>query len=1176
MNLTRFALKNPYAVLALTLVVVALGAFAFWRTPTDLFPDVVPPQVVVVTVQPGAAAADVNDKITLVLEKEINTLSGMKRLTSTSRDEVSSINAEFLYEKSVGEAVVDVQNAVARVRGDLPPGILEPRLYRITDANRPIVTLAVSPQPHSLKTLSDVRLLAENDLKDFLLSVPGVADVDVFGGHQPEVEVRVDRDALSARQLTLADVITRLAAQNVSAPAGVIYGSNAEYLVKVSGEVARAGDLARLPIASTPEGRQVTLGDVAKVGLSQTDPRSFYHGNGKPAIALNALRADGGPTVDAIRNLKAALPDLAQRFPDLAFEITEDQQPIIDVNVQGMRSSLWQAVALTVVVIFLFLADLRASAVVGLSIPLAFLAALVVLWFSSHTLNMVTLSGLIIAVGMVVDASIVVLENIHRHYSAMTVPDPRQAALDGTREVSPAITAGMLTTVVVLLPVLFTRGFTGRIMAPLNLMIIATLAASLLVSLTVVPIVAARVLNRPHAKRNGLERLVAPVGRVVDRLIELYAGLVAWSLRHRALSLTLLAVFLVVTNRIVKPLLGGEEMPPMDTGIALVTFDTDASANPAEVEATLGQVEQMILRTPSVEKISAVVGSEPGAVSFGGGGATTQSARLTITLVDRTRRTETIWAIEERWREALRTLPGVRTFRVTEYGATPVSTTKAPLDLILSGPDPALLDRLADEAMTRLKGTPGLVDLNRSWYQDKTETQVRVSPELARLYGTSPEEVAQNLRAAVQGVAASRLRLAGYLDVPIRVRYRAEQVHAPDRLDEVAVPTRLGTVPLRALGVTETHRTAPFVTRENLQTTIDVTGGNQGLTIAQVTAQARERLRGLRLPPGYTLKVAGTAQDMADGQREMGRSLLIGIVLLYILLLAMFRSFRHPFTIISAIPPAVAGAMWGLLLFDKPFCKPAFMGIILLGGTIVNNAILMLDFILEARKQGVPKDEAIVRSVRLRLRPILMTAGSTIIGFSPLIFEMAVGLERMSPLGIAAGAGLLLGTVITTVAMPVVYSALDSAGTAVARWFRRKETAAATTALPIIVALTLVGLRPTASSAAELPSLLTLDQAVAYALEHNPDLHAAQARVTQLEQQARSLRAAEQLQVDLTGSGGWTQEKHGLIPGTAGEVQRMDRWAFQTGASAQYLVWDFGKTGARQGRCRMRWSCCVA
>lgn len=1111
-----------------------------------------------VTVYPGARAADIADKVTRVLEKELNTLPGLARVTSTSRDEVSSIRAEFDYAKGIGEALLDVQNAVARVSGALPVAVREPRIDRLTDATRPLLTLALTPKPESLKRLSDIRLLADNDIKDRLLTVPGVGDVQVFGGHQPQVEVRVDRDALAARGLTLGQTMQRLAEQNVSAPAGTVYGSRREYLVQVAGEFDSARALESLPVAATAQS-QVLLGDVAEVRLAEADPRSLYHGNGLPAIAVNVLRPDGGETVGAIRSLKSALPALERAYPDIAFAITDDQQPIIDLNVTGMRSSLWQAVLLTVVVIMLFLADLRAAAAISVSIPLSFLAALTVLWFSPYTLNMVTLSGLIIAVGMVVDASIVVIENIYRHYAAGEL-DPLGAARRGTDEVALAITAGMLTTVVVLVPVMFTRGFTGRIMTPLNLMIISTLVASLLVALTVIPLVAGKLLSRPRRGPNRLERALAPLGRGVDRVAERYIGLVRLALRHRLVFLVLTLVFLVFTLRVVKPLLGGEEMPPMDTGIALIDFDTNSGATPAEVEATLTRVEQMVYREPAVQSVSAVVGSEPGAVSFGSGGATTQSGRLTIHLTPRTERTRSIWEIEQGWREALRQIPGVRTSRVSEYGATPVSTTKAPLDVILSGPDPAVLDRLGDQVIARLRGTPGLIDLRRSWYRDKPAQAVTVDPPLARLYGTSPAEVAANLRTAVQGTQATSLSLSGFLDIPVRVRYRADQMAAPENLAEVTIPTRLGMVPLSALAKVTPLREAPFVTRDELQTTLDVTAGNSALTIAQATAKAKQRLHDLPLPAGYRLQVAGSARDMADGQKEMGRALVLGLVLLYILLLAMFKSPWHPLTIMTAIPLAVAGAFWGLLVFDKPFCKPAFMGLILLGGTIVNNAILMLDFIHEARKQGLPVEEAIVQAVRLRLRPILMTAASTIVGFSPIIFEMAVGLERMSPLGIAAGSGLLFGTVVTTVVTPVIFSLLESLRLQLAKLLIKTKAPAT----PLVVLAVAGGLLIAVPGRAQqsLPEPLTLEAAVEYALTHNPDLQAARAEVERLGGATLAAQSPGELRIDLLAAGSWNGERHTMIPGVSGSAQRSDHLLYQAGAAARLLVTDFGKTRA--------------
>lgn len=1034
MNLSDFSIKSPYTVIAVSLLIAALGVFAYFRTPTDLFPDTVPPQVVVVTVWPGADADDIADKVTQVIEKELNTVSGLKRVTSTSRDEVSSINAEFLYSKDLGEAVLDIQNAASRIRASLPAAILEPRIYRISDATRPLLTLSLTPKPESTKDLLQIRLLAENQIEDALLTVAGVADVDVFGAHKPEIKVRVFRERLAANNLTLADVLAALTRHNVSAPAGTIYSPEREYLLKVSGEFPNLDAIRQMPIRFT-EGGVLRLRHVAQVELGEAEQRSVYHGNGKPAIAMNVLRPEHGPTVEAIENVKTRLLILQEQYPDIDFAITDDQQPIIDLNVGGMRSSLLQAIFLTIAVVFLFLADIRAALVVSVSIPMAFLCSLVVLWFSPYTLNMVTLSGMIIAVGMVVDASIVVLENIYRHHREDKDKNPLRAASAGAGEVTLAVAAGMLTTVIVLVPVMFAGGYTQQTMRPLNLIISATLVGSLLTALTIVPLMASRLLAHEDRKRNVIERCVSVTDRGVDRLSQFYLGLLRGALRHRWVVVIPAVVFLVLTMRQVKPLLGGELMPPMDTGIVNLDFETPSDYTPRQVETTLSRIETMVYETPGVLTVSSVVGSEPGEISFGGGGATAQSGRVKITLVDRTRRADDIWKIQDQWREKLRKIDGVQEFTVAEYGATPLSTTRAPLDIIISGPDPRVLEALAGDTLLALDGTPGLVDVRRSWRIDKRDCRIAIDPDLAELYHISPPTVANELRTAVKGVSATSMRLSGYLDIPITVQYQGADIEYPSQLRDVYLDTPMGQVPLRSLAEIRPHRTQPFVTRENLLSTIDITGVNRGYTIGQVTGMVEKKVADLQTPAGYSIQVGGSALDMKIGQQEMGRALMIGFVLLFILLVAMFKSFLHPFTIMAAIPLAVAGGFWGLLLFDKPMCKPAMMGMILLGGTIVNNSILMLDFIINARASGMARDEAIMQSVRLRLRPILMTTVSTIIGLSPLIFELAVGLERMSPLGIVAASGLLVGTFLTMIVIPVVYSLLDSLSeTAAGAW----------------------------------------------------------------------------------------------------------------------------------------------
>ena len=1161
MSLTRTSLNNPYGVIALAMVVLALGLFAFFRTPTDLFPDTAPPQVAVITVEAGASANDVADKITQVIEKELNTISGLKRIRSTSRDEVSAVTAEFLYTKKIGEAVTDVQSAVARIRSQLPADIQEPRNYRITDATRALTTIALSPKAGSLKDLFTIRLLAENQIMDDLLRVPGVGDVDVFGANQPEVQVRVDCDKLAAYGLTIAQVIAEIARQNVAAPAGTVYSDAGEYLVRVQGEFSNLDALGKLPLKRTQSG-SVLLGDVAKVELATHEARSGYLGNGKEAIAVNVMRPEGGRTVQAIHNVKKELTKLRRRYPDIDFQVTNDQQPIIDINVKGMRSSVYQAVLLTVFIILLFLADIRAALAISISIPMAFLTALVVLWFSPYTLNMVTLSGVIIAVGMVVDASIVVLEIIYRKHKENPDVPVKQVAIEGAEEIFHGVSAGVFTTVIVLVPVMFAGGYTEQVMRPLNMMITATILSSLVAAFTIVPLVTVRMLSRPESKfSKWITQALLPFTRWMDRRTEGVANTAAWLLQHRGLALLIVIPFIGFSMRVVKPLNGQELMPPMDTGVGIIKFDTPTQYTPKQVGEVATQVEAMVRKTSEGLKwLSTTMGSEPGQISFGGGGATAQAVAMTITLQDRTQRQASIWEMEARWREGLRKIDGVRTFDVTEYGATPLSTTKAPLDLVISGPDIKVLDRLADQLMARLKGVKGLTDVRRSWYIDKTEQNIVVDPDLARFYGLSPAEVAQTMKTAVKGVPASAMRLKGSLDIPITVKYDEPQMSRLVDLEDVLLPTPKGPVPLRAMAKVSSAKNAPFITRENLHNTIDVTGINSGTTIAQVGKQVQGKLKALKLPADYSIELSGTLADMKTGGGEMGRALMIGVVLLYILLIWMYKSFVHPLTIMLSILIPVAAAMWGLLLFDKPMCKPAMMGLILLAGTVVNNAILLLDFILTARANGMSKDEAIVEAVRLRFRPIVMTAASTAIGLTPLIFELAVGMERMSPLGIVAAFGLIIGIFSSAWIYPVIYSLVDSG---IERL--KPPCKPAVTALLVVglLAVGLLGWSGKARAQTNPPVQMTLTQALDYAQKHSPLLHMAQADIGIAQGAAAAAKAGLLPQVNLYGNALYSKKDHPVLQGLPPSEVRFSDTTYDVGIEVRQLLWDFGQTWNR-------------
>ncbi len=1028
----EFALKHPWAVLVVSLLITIMGLRAFFTMPTEYFPDTHRPQVAVITVEPGASSEDISHRITQVIEKELYSIDKVRKITSSSRDEVSAISVEFEYTKPIAQAVVDVTNAISRIRAELPADILEPRIYKITDATRPVLTLALSPKKGANIDLTHIRLLAENQIQDFLLNIPGVSDIDIFGGHEPEISINLDKDKLDGYNLTYLDVLSAIKKQNITTPAGPIYTKEQEILLKTQGEFRTINDLKNLVIAKK-NGADILLKDVASVKFSHKDLYSLYHGNFHPAIAINILRPDKGSVIYAIKNVKKLLPEMRKKWPQIKFEITDDQEPLIDRNTSGMRSSLYMAIILTVIIIFLFLADVRASAIALVSIPLSFLFGVTLLSLTKYTINIVTLSGLIIATGMVVDATVVVVENINR-YKRDYKGDDITLIKDAVSEILLSIIAGMLTTVVMIIPIMFAGGYVEKVLRQFTLVLALSLVGSLLAAVFVVPPLALKFSPNKDKGKNILERSVGWFGRLIDKIADGYVALLKICLRHRLITMVLVIICFIASIKITLPIIGRELMPPMDTGIMKIFFEIPPRARISQMEKTLNQVEEVIKSEKGVISVSSVVGSEPGEISFGAGGQTKQQAIITVNLITRDKRKKTIWEIEDDIRAKLAKIPGIRTYQVYEFGATPMATSRAPIDLVIYGNSPKRLFAIANKIQKRMYGVKGLYDFHKSWWLDKPEFRVLVNQRMAKYYGITPEDVASQLNVQVGGVIPGKFRLKDFLDVPIRVSLKDSSIKDKNDLLNLTIYTPKGKIPLKALAQVKLKDVQTVITRENLQNTIDLTGYNRIYRLTQVMDQMGKRLKGLRLPEGYGIKLSGTVADMKDSMPRVMKAVFLGFVLLIVLLTGTFESFALPLPILIAIPLAIIGSLWGLLIYQKPMCMPAMMGILLLAGIVINNSIFLIDFIKQARSKGMERNEALINSVRLRLRPVLMTTISTFVGMLPIIYETAIGLERMSPLGTAAGFGLMVGTVMTMVITPVTYSLLDDLG----QFFKKK------------------------------------------------------------------------------------------------------------------------------------------
>ncbi len=1038
MRFVESYVRRPHLILSVVVLLAVIGVIGFFRIPVTLFPDSERPQIAVVTVWPGASADDVAVDVSRVIEKELATLERVRRVTSTSNDEVSVVTAEFEYQKGLDSAATDVANATAKIRPLLPAEIRPLQIYKISAATPAVLTLAVSPKPGSGLGLDAVRRLADNPIREELLRLPNVSNVEVFGGWQSVLQITLDADKLQAWRISPSQVAQAIAAWNRNTPEGLVTSEGTQILLKNQGQAVRAEELQAVVVGNAG-GQPVYLRDLATITSGVQERLSVYHGNGRAAIGINIQRAPSGHAAPTIHSVLAHLPSLQARYPGLTFEIADTQGELIEKSVGNMKDALRDAIVMTMLVIFLFLADARGTVLAAISIPFTYLITFAFMYLFGFEFNMVTLTGVILGVGMLLDDAIVVLENIERHYHKLG-RNIHDAVIGGTEEVMLAVLSGTYATVAVLVPIIWIGGYVQTVLRPLTVTLSISLLASYVVSVTVLPIAAPLLLRIGGGKRSRVEVAIDRIINVtiLRRVENFFAGAAAFAIRHKALFIPPAIMLLVFSGRVLIPLTGRDLMPPMDTGIFRVAFETYPNTSIEASEKVLSQVESIIRRQPGVLRTSSTLGSEPGVLSFGSG-RNPQQAFITVHLADRFHRRETMWEISGRVLADLRKVPGIRFPVVYDYGATSLSTVRATVDLMISGPDPAVLDTLAADVERRLETVGGLRATSRSWTRDRTE--MRFIPDRERLaaYGIDAASVAGQVAAHVKGAQATSFRVPQQDSIPVWIQVARERRSA-DALETLPIITPRGPVPLSALGTIRRATVPTLHTRQALNESIDVLGYRSTAAVTHINANVEQALRGLRLPPGYSISDEGEQKIMGESFSALIKALILGLVLLYFTLVPAFRSFLHPLTIMVAIPLGMIGGTWAMLLAGKHACMPSFMGMILLAGIVVKNSILLIDFIEEARRGGMPLRDALTESVRVRTRPILMTAFATVVGMIPIAMEWAIGLERLSPLAVVAIGGLLVSTFLTLIYVPLIYDLFAMASASVSRLFHARET----------------------------------------------------------------------------------------------------------------------------------------
>ncbi len=1013
----RLAVRRPVLTTMLVGILVFLGAFSYLNLGVDLTPDVEFPVVTVTTVYPGAGPEDVELQVTEPIEDAVSTLADLESLTSISRENVSILIIEFDYNVDADLAAIDVKDKVDAIRGGLPDDVEPPTIQKLDIRSMPILELALSGS-QSLDALYD---FADQVLAEALSRVTGVASVDITGGREREVQVRVFPDRLRAYGLAINDVAQLVGAGNVNIPAGRVTEPQAEYSFRVKGEYESLDEIAGLPLM-LPEGGRIRLADVATVQMGFADVRELARYQGQPTVNLSIQKRSDANTVATAAGIFQVLDELQRQVPPGAtLVVASDRSEFIRDAIQDILKNILIGIALTVGVLFLFLHSWRGTVVAAVAMPATIVATFLALDRLGFTINIMTLMALGITVGILVTNTIVVLENIYRYLDQGS--DPKTAAEEGTTEVAIAVAASALTNLVVFTPIAFMQGIIGQFFFAFGLTVVFATLTSVFISFTLAPMLAARLLRTYETKREEEGWL----GFFWKRFDAGYAGLerdyrraLGWILARprngwAVIGGTGLVLFLAlgVQARFV----GGEFFPPDDQGIAQVALELPPGTPVERMEEIVARAETLLREIPEVTEILSTVGAGGG--GFFSAGADVNQASLEVT-IESELFTDTFFP---QIRDRLAAIPDAEV-TLTLAQSMGGGSSEAPLQILIKGPDQDRLEEVAARATEIVAGVDGLVDVRNSIEDPRAEVVFHPNREVLSEYGLTVAQVGGTLRSSVDGVVPGVYREAGE-ERDIRVRLAEGSRDRTAELGDLQVRTFAGMIPVNALGRLDEEGGETTILRDEKQRTVQIDAEIGSGALTALARQIQVGLDAMDFPPGYSYEITGEFEYFQESITEMVKALFLAIILTYIALAMILESFVHPVTIMLTLPLGAVGAVFALFLTASNLNIFSMMALIMLVGIVVNNAILILDYAQILRGRGMDLTEALLEAAPTRLRPILMTNVAIAIALAPQAIGSGAGSFYRIPMAVVTIGGVLVAAVFTLFLIPVMYQKLD-------------------------------------------------------------------------------------------------------------------------------------------------------